>query len=285
MDINEIITGERIQDCADIFVGFEQDFQYNPFIYQIKHKHVHFHEFNKYYPNQYDNPKVIFCYGHNILHFLLIMSSFKNPFVLITHNSDENITNKETVNNILDNPLLIRWYGQNIDYVHPKLRFVPIGIANSQWPHGNLLIYEHIFNTTIDKTQRVFMNFKVDTNPIKRIVCKNILENKIPMLPIIDPITNILRLSLYEYCICPEGNGLDTHRLWECYYFKVVPILLRNTYSEIIQKETGLPMILLNSWTEFDYDKLPKYATFDFSMVPRILTIDYIKKMIQDEFM
>jgi len=105
------------------------------------------------------------------------------------------------------------------------------------------------------------------------------------MLPMIDPITNILRLSLYEYCICPEGNGLDTHRLWECYYLKVVPILLRNTYSEIIQKETGLPMILLNSWSEFDHDKLPKYDTFDFNIVvPRILTMDYIKKTFQNEF-
>jgi hypothetical protein len=285
MDTNEIITGERIQDCADIFVGFEQDFQYNPFIYQIKNKHTHFHEFNKYYPSQYENPRVIFCYGHNILHFSLIMSTFKNPFVLITHNSDENIINKETVNNILEHPLLIRWYGQNVDYVHPKLRFLPIGLANSQWPHGNLLIYEHIFNTQIEKTQSVFMNFKVDTNPIKRIVCKNILEKKINMLQMVDPITNILRLSLYKYCICPEGNGLDTHRLWECYYLRVVPILLRNTYSEIIQKETGLPMILLHSWMEFDYDKLPEYHTFDFSMVPRILTMDYIKKTIQNEFM
>lgn len=285
MDTNEIITGERIQDCADIFVGFEQDFQYNPFIYQIKNKHVHFHEFNKYYPSQYDNPRVIFCYGHNILHFSLIMSTFKNPFVLITHNSDENIINKETVNTILEHPLLIRWYGQNIDYLHPKLRFLPIGIANSQWPHGNLLIYKHIFNTQVEKTQSVFMNFKVDTNPVKRIVCKNILENKIDMLHMVDPITNILRLSLYKYCICPQGNGLDTHRLWECYYLRVVPILLRNTYSEIIQKETGLPMILLDSWMDFDYDKLPKYHTFDFSMVPRILTMDYIKKTIQNEFM
>jgi len=285
MDINEIITGERIQDCADIFVGFEQDFQYNPYIYQIKNKHVYFHEFGKYDPNQYDNPKVIFCYGHNILHFSSIMLKFKNPFVLITHNSDENITNKELVNTILDNPLLIRWYGQNIDYVHPKLRFVPIGIANSQWPHGNLLIYKHIFNTKVEKTQNVFMNFKVDTNPLKRIECKQMLENKIRMLPMIDPITNTMRLSLYKYCICPEGNGLDTHRLWECYYLKVIPILLRNTYSEIIQKETGLPMILLNSWAEFDYSKLPEYNISYLNMVPTKLTMDYVRKQLQNEFM
>jgi hypothetical protein len=44
-------------------------------------------------------------------------------------------------------------------------------------------------------------------------------------------------------------------------------------------------MILLDSWMEFDYDKLPEYHTFDFSMVPMILTMDYIKKTIQNEFM
>ena len=66
---------------------------------------------------------------------------------------------------------------------------------------------------------------------------------------------------------------------------KVIPILLRNTYSEIIQKETGLPMILLNSWAEFDYSKLPEYNISYLNMVPTKLTMDYVRKQLQNEFM
>jgi hypothetical protein len=253
MDINEIITGERIQDCADIFVGFEQDFQYNPFIYQIKHKHVYFHEFNKYYPNQYDNPNIIFCYGHNILHFLLIMSTFKNPFVLITHNSDENITNKETVNNILDNPLLIRWYGQNIDYVHPKLRFVPIGIANSQWPHGDLSLFNNSYfmASCSNKIKNVYFFFNIGTNRAKREPCYQALKNKLDWLNELSPNENLLRLSQYKFCICPEGNGVDTHRLWEALYLKCIPIVIKSPFTETLLRN-NIPLIVLNNWEDFD---------------------------------
>ena len=42
--------------------------------------------------NEYDNPKFVFCYGDLIDEFEKIIQLFKNNFVLITHNSDKNIS-------------------------------------------------------------------------------------------------------------------------------------------------------------------------------------------------
>ena len=85
------------------------------------------------------------------------------------------------------------------------------------------------------------------------------MRKGIPFLPTVSPESNIQRLQTYKYCICPEGNGLDTHRLWEAYYVKTIPILLRTTFSTNIKQVTNLPMILLNSWDDFDYNLLPEY--------------------------
>lgn len=41
-----IITCEKLQNIADIFIGYEEDFKFNPYIYQIKYKHILFDSIN-----------------------------------------------------------------------------------------------------------------------------------------------------------------------------------------------------------------------------------------------
>jgi hypothetical protein len=268
LEFNQIITGERIQNLCDIYIGNKPDFDYNPFIQKQTHKHKLFDDCFSIMrgEQQYDNPKMIFCYGHNIETFSKILPLFKNPFILITHNSDQNIfESNEVVKNILNHSKVICWFSQNIGYIHPKLHMLPIGFANSMWEHGNLFkLYPIIINLPSVKTNHIFMNFKIETNYQKRIVCFHSFQNIIPFLPLVSVEENLKRLSYYKYCICPEGNGLDTHRLWECFYLKVIPIVLKNTHTEIIKENYGLPMILLNSWNDLNIENIPDYYSFDF---------------------
>jgi hypothetical protein len=56
-------------------------------------------------------------------------------------------------------------------------------------------------------------------------------------------------IGKYQFVICPEGNGIDTHRLWEALYSKGIPIV---EYNELMaQKLEGLPIL----WTK-DYSEL-----------------------------
>lgn len=280
IDTSQIITGEKIQSIADIYIGDSYYFTYNPLITVQYDKQKRLSDFNN--MTKYDNPRIVFCYGDLINDFYRIMHLFLNPFVLITHNSDENIVKKEIVDNILNCPNLIRWHAQNVGYIHEKLYFVPIGIANAQWPHGNLKMYKHIFenyNIQNIKRKNFFMNFKIDTNIEKRMKCYEELHKWVPFLPLMPAIQNLIRMIEYKFCICPEGNGLDTHRLWECFYLQIVPIVLRNTFTENIQKKTGLPMILLDSWKELTVN-VPKYDSFDFNKSKEYLCFEYYKEQI-----
>jgi len=267
MNTDNIVTGERIQNITDIYIGYDDDFSSNPFIDRQLDKHETWPIYS-----DYNNKSTVFCYGHNVVKLSLVIHLFRNPFVLVTHNSDQNIDNTPAVNRILNDANVVRWYAQNVNYDHPKLCVLPIGIANSMWDHGNLSNFEGL--NINDKTFDIYMHFDIYNNLDKRVPCKEALSDKVEFLPKTDVRSNLERMAKYRYCICPEGNGLDTHRLWEAYYLRVVPILLRSTHTKIVQKQCGLPMILLEKWEDLNVDTLPPYESFDFERGSHYLDIN-----------
>ena len=247
-----IVTGERIQQLCDIYFGLQEDFDYNPVIKPQTNKHFNLNNLN----SEIENPYYIFCYSHRINDLSSKIHLFKNKFILITHNSDGEIKECEEVLHILNNHNLDKWYAQNTCFENPKLKFIPIGIANSQWGHGNIFFFQnkslHFYS---NKVKNVYFNFNIDTNKNKREICFNSLKNKLEWLNNVSPQDNIARLSQFKFCICPEGNGFDTHRLWESLYLKTIPIVVKSDFTSILEKN-NIPIIILNSWDDFDENEL-----------------------------
>jgi len=50
--------------------------------------------------------------------------------------------------------------------------------------------------------------------------------------------------------ICPEGNGMDTHRFWEALYVGAIPVVLKNSYSAKLGSLLNLPYLPIESWGE-----------------------------------
>ena len=46
--------------------------------------------------------------------------------------------------------------------------------------------------------------------------------------------------------VCPAGNGVDTHRLWEVLYSKRVPITIKVGDYKIYEMYEKLPIIVLD---------------------------------------
>jgi hypothetical protein len=257
IDFNSIISGERFQQLCDIYCGSEYDLNRNPIISKQKNKHLLIESLN----SEWNNPKLIFCYSCALVTFKSKLHFFKNPFVLVSHNEDNNITNEYY--DILNSPLIIKWFAQNIMIKHPKLSFLPIGIANSMWTHGNINNLITVINSNVTKTKDVYFNFKVSTNTKEREKCKTILENKgLFFQPTLDHLGYLNDLATSKFAICPQGNGIDCHRTWECYYLNVIPIFLKSTFTELLSE--FLPCILLDNWDDFnpiifnEYDTLIK---------------------------
>jgi hypothetical protein len=257
---NQIVTGEKIQQLCDLYFGFKDDFDFNPIIQKQTNKHFNLNDLTA----EFNNPLYIFCYSHRIKDFSNKIQLLKNEFVLITHNSDGEIRETHEVLSILNSEKVLKWHGQNVCFEHPKLHLLPIGLANSQWPHGNLTLfnYNDFIKTLRNKTNKVYFNFSMHTNPNKRQICYDSLVNKLQWLNNVHPIDNLIRLSSYEFCICPEGNGSDSHRLWECLYLKVVPIVIESEFTKILQSN-GIPIVILHKWDYLDCSKL-NYNNYNF---------------------
>jgi hypothetical protein len=247
-----MITGEKLQQVADLYLGFEEDFNYNPVIRNQPEKWFRI-DFIK--EESFDNPRILFCYTHRLSDFVRLLPFLKNRFVLITHNSDDNIVEGSPIyKTVLSSALLIRWFAQNVCIHHEKLEVLPIGVANAQWNHGINSFFEN--NIVTEKIKKVYFNFSLHTNYPKRKACYDAYIDRIPFLQNIEPREYHSALSKYEFCICPEGNGVDTHRLWECFNVNTIPIVLKNEFIDVIRKKTNLPMVILDSWDELDIEKL-----------------------------
>jgi hypothetical protein len=254
------ITGEQIQELADIYLGNPGDFRFNPRILRQVTKCLSIGSISK----PWSNPGILFVYGHRVSDFMNILEFVENPFVLITHNSDENITEKYL--KILDHPKLIRWHSQNPMLRHEKLHLLPIGIANSMWKHGNLATLKKIIDKKNSKTKDIYFYFNVSTNVSERNECKKIIEkNLIFEQPKANFEEYLDHLSRFKYAICPPGNGIDSHRIWECLYLGVIPIVKRSVFTEVLSEYC----ILLDNWSDFDMGILEKYSGpryYDISM-------------------
>jgi hypothetical protein len=252
---DKIITGERLQEMCAVYIGEQDDFIWNPRILQQTSKHMRLSSV----PESWNNPALLFCYGHRMYEFRKVLPRLQNEFILVTHNSDQDI--KEEFIDILENPKLRFWHAQNVLINHPKLGGIPIGIANSMWGHGDVTAVGRVIATPISKTKDFYFYFSVGTNAAARSLCKNTLENKGLRFDSGAPnFESYLRhLASHKYAICPPGNGIDSHRIWEVMYLGVIPICLRSVFTEKVNRR--FPIILLDSWDNFDAEGLLKTYT------------------------
>jgi hypothetical protein len=272
--VEDIITGEKLQELCHAYCGLLADFTYNPRILQQSSKHYALDTVD----TSWNNPSILFCYGHQLDLFISKLQYIQNRFILVSHNSDTNIT--ENYRYLADSPLLIKWYAQNTVIEHSKIEMIPIGIANSMWPHGRLEIYPRLY--TITKKHDVYFNFNIHTNTTARLQCRSELEGAgLLFMNQSLPINTYLELlATYKYAICPPGNGIDSHRIWECYYCNVIPIIIDSVWARALKKR--LPCIILHSWKEFNTACLANYDSLleELNANRSILCFDTIKNLI-----
>lgn len=204
-----------------------------------------FYKFDIHRIIQFDNMK-IFVKTDFLSEFeFRILPKINKNFILFTHNSDLSIDSKYL--NILNNIYLVKWFGQNINIINPKLYSIPIGIANRRWSHGDVSVLEKIISEKNKKDNLVYCNIDVKTNLNERERC----------LSCIYPIVNSDRVGFEEYLrnisksffvISPNGNGVDCHKTWESFYLRSVPIVTRSINMEYYDK---YPFIIIDKWEDF----------------------------------
>lgn len=171
---------------------------------------------------------------------------------LITHESDYEI-NKQIFN--LKPACINKWYGINIVHDNPNLIPIPLGIGND---HSRITLkIENINNKNIvDKKKLLYINHRINTYPQARnwlYEYFNANDWCTVDQPNLDLATFQNKLLEHSFMLCPRGNGIDTHRLWECLYLGVIPIVEKHITNKNMN---DLPILFVNNFKEINKDML-----------------------------
>ena len=256
---DEIICGENFLSLADCFIGTKISLNANPNTHIFSKLNIDIDSIND-DDERFISLKKIFVKTDDIKKFY---NKYKNNLedkIIITHNSDCGIdyTLKENINKVK------KQYSQNCLFTDEKLESIPIGIENRMWFNHNIL-HNIRKRTDIKKTKNIYFLFSLQTHP-SRNLCYNILKDKLILNNKLSKEEYFIELKKHKYAICPRGNGLDTHRLWECFYLDVIPIMLKEDSVNI----DNLPIIYLEKWSDLDISKLDnliKFSKIKFSKI------------------
>jgi len=278
-----LISGETLQELADLTIIFtDQDHEnlWKVQIHNISCQYIVLIPGDK-LPEEIFKAKSIFVYTHALpLFFERVLPFLKTPIILISHNSDHGIDNKYKT--YLDSDKIIKWFSQNRSISHPKLFSIPIGVANSQWPHGNQELIRNIIERENKKEFLVYKNFDISTNSPDRNMCHAITQqNGIPL----SSTTTIPKywetLSKSVFVISPPGAGIDCHRIWESLYFKTVPVV---QYHESFSQFKHLPILFIDNWEDVTVpllkDRVKDFEDVDWNIEE--LDIEYWRKKIHN---
>lgn len=247
------IQGER-------FIGVA-DFIYTP---RYKSPDDYLQLQNTFIPINLKSVNIVYTHTYYVKQLFAILKYLKEKFVIITHNSDINIDKSFIVPNNV-----IKWFAQNVNVQNPKIESIPIGLENTYWfkQFGDKRVFMKQTTATIKNISNLaYLNCSERTNPTRKKVVEYFkgasYVTYVKGANGINTLDYFHNLYNHKFMICPDGNGIDTVRLWESLYMKTFPIVKRSINTEFYN---DLPICYVDNWEDVteeflnkEYDRLSK---------------------------
>lgn len=162
-------------------------------------------------------------------------------FLIVVHNTDRSFGPHELASLT---PVARHIYAINTTVRAPNLTTIPLGFVDRQ-----LDFLSTLHPSTEERTIEIYSNFTVHTNYEKRNACRQAFEND-PRVVVAENRTvpeYYADLQRSKFVLCPEGTGMDTHRVYEALLCGATPVVLQNSLSHLYER---LPVCILASWSD-----------------------------------
>lgn len=204
-----------------------------------------------------DQEKMFFCKTDYAFSFFKQIEGKKDDLTLIIGNSDMSITDlhaEKLPKNVK------KVFGQNVITNDPRFEPIPMGLENSTESslgkqHG-IAWARSINNQKLllslnqkKPNQYIYANFRSHTNLHHRRLVHDFCEQssfinwQSPNLSINDFYDQVLD---HRVIVCPAGNGVDTHRLWETMYLNRVALTIKTGDYKLYELYQKLPIIVVD---------------------------------------
>lgn len=157
-------------------------------------------------------------------------------------------------------PPNLLWLTTNANTSNASVKPLPIGLTDycGYSPYHSVIGDAEKFRTFMDRHQRtednlVLLNFKDSTNYDARAPVRSLFgEQNFVTAEAYNPDESgyeryVRGLRSHPFCLAPRGNGIDTHRMWECLYAGCIPIVQR---AEALREFEELPIFFVENWEE-----------------------------------
>jgi hypothetical protein len=157
------------------------------------------------------------------------------------------------------------WFGPNVIHPHPTLTALPLGLGTPS--SSTTLKAEEITSArdeSIERDKWLYVNFRPDTNPRERQEPYDYFEKISSGCDWItfdrpsDRGSNgrfLDSLVRHRFVLCPPGNGVDTHRMWETLLAGAIPVVKRSPAMDPFKE---LPILFVDDFREVTMDLLEK---------------------------
>jgi hypothetical protein len=181
---------------------------------------------NPFDPSSITPETTVFCktdYVHRLAAYF-VQVGIRSPFILLTGQSDYPIT--EDLFRAVTRFMSVRWFAVNA--CTPSVMPMPLGLGPS--------LYRECAHSGFRRTsgrRLLYVNHRVETNPQIRAKLYPMFEGK-PWATVRRPFSGqgsarfLAELCEHKFMLCPRGNGIDTHRMWEALCCEVVPVVERH---------------------------------------------------------
>lgn len=200
--------------------------------------------------------KILFVETHLLTHLYNLLDEIKDDTVLILHNSDDYLKYDSS---LLKSHKFKHIFAQNQNFYATEVTPIPIGLENRHLRKSGM-IRNLVFamNKSMKQMPMIYYQFNIKTNLSER---QSALEyiSKHPLSTSSKRFKNLkyfLKVKSYLFCLAPQGNGFDTHRIWECIYLNVIPICKENFHVNYFLS-LNLPIWVVKDWSELDKFKTP----------------------------
>jgi len=261
----DFINGNKFLEIAD----FAIDFDHNNLTLDIFKKNA-----------------IIFCKTDFLDKLFDFIKFSGRKYLLISHMSDYPVNE---VRFRKAPKCIVKWYAENAIYDNPNLIPIPLGLENHKGSSKGKFTNHNWFVNNVEqlrnkeKINPLYCNWNSNTNAARNRILEElrttdkglILESGLTFE------TYCEHMSAYQWVICPPGNGVDTHRLWEALYLGCYPITLENR----IYKDYDLPILQIKKWSDISsalleehYDKWKDKQYFD------QLKMNWWENLIKEEY-
>lgn len=148
---------------------------------------------------------------------------------------------------------VVHWFATNVTQAHPRITALPLGLGSPSSP--TTLTAGAISEARRESRPRekwLYVNFRPETNPAVRgpvfEMFRSRNEDWVTFQPPQDRGSNgefLNAIMEHRFVLCPPGNGVDTHRMWEVLLAGAIPVVLR---SQAMMPFESLPILFVDDY-------------------------------------